>query len=69
MLLSALKVPFSDGGGRQLTAGLAVVFQQLSPASQAQSSVPDGPAPAEPPQLIPTATNIHAALFNPILAS
>jgi hypothetical protein len=67
VLLSALNVPFSDGDGRQLTAELAVVFQQLSPASQAQSSGPDGPP--DEPQLMLTTTSSDAEIFNPILAS
>src|SRR5262249_20995889 len=42
--LSALRVPVSLAGGRQLTAAAAVVFQQLLLASQAQSRSP----PLEP---------------------
>jgi hypothetical protein len=41
--LSALKVPEVVELGRQVLAALAVVFQQLSLASQAQSSADDGP--------------------------
>jgi hypothetical protein len=42
-------VPCSLAGGRQLDAELAVVFQQFSPASQAQSRLAVLPFPLLPP--------------------
>jgi hypothetical protein len=59
VLLSALSVPISVLAGRQLWAAAAVVFQQLSLESHAQSSVPPGPPPELPP--VPELDELHAA--------
>ena len=48
VFMSALSVPVSLRAGRQLSADASVDFQQLFPASQAQSRLPGGGPPPSP---------------------